>query len=309
MSRRLAGISTILAVLMSTMMVFAQGYGDELEAHRLAFISERDNNLEIYVAHIERGLLVNATRHRASDSNQQWSPDGEWMYFSSGRDENTDYLLNTTTWEIRALPQAIGDADSVYRAVWSPDSTRLAFRSNGTDISVSNTIVFNFLIYHLAGGTVERIDTLEGWEFGGTSNMLDATDNTRRIIVRDIHGFPRFADIRAEDFRENGLVEALTFQEGTLNISPDGTQIVYADDSIGDMEIYLTDGQADSEPRNLSDHPSADLFPVWSADGRYIAFVSHRDGNSEIYVVDVDSGDLTNISNHSRRDYFPVFAP
>ena len=38
----------------------------------------------------------------------------------------------------------------------------------------------------------------------------------------------------------------------------------------------------------LTEHDAADGRPAWSPDGRRIAFVSHRDGNLEIYVMNIE---------------------
>lgn len=38
----------------------------------------------------------------------------------------------------------------------------------------------------------------------------------------------------------------------------------------------------------LTTHPDSDTHPTWSPDGTKIAFVSNRDGNSELYVMNVD---------------------
>ena len=40
--------------------------------------------------------------------------------------------------------------------------------------------------------------------------------------------------------------------------------------------------------RNLTNHPNGDWHPAWSPDGKWITFISERDGNSEIYVMDAD---------------------
>jgi len=40
-----------------------------------------------------------------------------------------------------------------------------------------------------------------------------------------------------------------------------------------------------------------------------VAFVSNRDGNFEIYMVDIDGNNLTRLTNHSARDVLPVFSP
>ena len=40
-----------------------------------------------------------------------------------------------------------------------------------------------------------------------------------------------------------------------------------------------------------------------------IAFVSHRDGNTEIYVMDVDGGNQQRLTNHPHDDWFPSWSP
>jgi len=46
--------------------------------------------------------------------------------------------------------------------------------------------------------------------------------------------------------------------------------------------------------RNLTETDRVlDVDPVWSHDGRAIAFTSDRDGNSEIYVMNADAQDVT----------------
>ena len=43
-----------------------------------------------------------------------------------------------------------------------------------------------------------------------------------------------------------------------------------------------------SNVTQLTDNSFGDAIPAWSPDGSKIAFVSARDGDFEIYVMDVD---------------------
>jgi hypothetical protein len=47
----------------------------------------------------------------------------------------------------------------------------------------------------------------------------------------------------------------------------------------------------------LTNDPASDISPAWSPDGSKIAFVSYRDGNAEIYVMNADGSDETRITN------------
>jgi len=40
-----------------------------------------------------------------------------------------------------------------------------------------------------------------------------------------------------------------------------------------------------------------------------IAFQSYRDGNYEIYIVNIDGSELTNLTNNPAEDMSPVFSP
>ena len=48
--------------------------------------------------------------------------------------------------------------------------------------------------------------------------------------------------------------------------------------------------------------------PAWSPDGRKLAFVSRRDGNSEIYVINADGSEQENLTQHPARDSHPSWS-
>jgi dipeptidyl aminopeptidase/acylaminoacyl peptidase len=61
---------------------------------------------------------------------------------------------------------------------------------------------------------------------------------------------------------------------------------------------------------NLTNDPGYDHSDAWSPDGRKIAFVSDRQGNSEIFVMTADgSGSATNLTNNPGSDRFPHWSP
>ena len=64
-----------------------------------------------------------------------------------------------------------------------------------------------------------------------------------------------------------------------------------------------------SEVTKLTTNPADDYEPVWSPDGGKIAFVSNRDGNSEIYVMSTDGSGQTNLTNNTDEEGCPIWSP
>ncbi len=59
------------------------------------------------------------------------------------------------------------------------------------------------------------------------------------------------------------------------------------------------------EVHRLTDLPTDEKEAVWSPDGEQIAFVSHADGNPDVYTVNVTTGDVTQITDCSEDDHAP----
>ena len=73
------------------------------------------------------------------------------------------------------------------------------------------------------------------------------------------------------------------------SFSPDGSQILYAANHDGDLEIYVVAADG-SDQRQLTDNSGQDFFPSWSPDGQTIVFSSDRSGAVELYLMDADGG-------------------
>jgi hypothetical protein len=99
-------------------------------------------------------------------------------------------------------------------------------------------------------------------------------------------------------------------QDGSLTLetmprySPDSLSVVFAANvnAADPHDIFERDSSGNIV--NISDNPADDLHPVYSPDGRYIAYASNRDGGYNIYIYERGTGALYQLTT-GRNDYFP----
>lgn len=87
-------------------------------------------------------------------------------------------------------------------------------------------------------------------------------------------------------------------------ISPDGKSVAFTYKG----DVYRVPTQGGTAVR-LTFHPAHDFMPVWSPDGKKIAFASDRYGNFDVFVMDADGGDAQRITYHSGSEYPYSFTP
>ena len=78
------------------------------------------------------------------------------------------------------------------------------------------------------------------------------------------------------------------------SLSPDGSLIAFS--FKGDIYTVPTNG---GRALQITTHPSHDTRPVWSPDGKLLAFASDRMGSMDIYIVDKEGGVPKRLTTHS----------
>jgi len=114
------------------------------------------------------------------------------------------------------------------------------------------------------------------------------------------------------------LLETETFFEmesvGSPQISPDGKLILFTRgwvDKVNDQQrssIWITDIDG-KRIRELTHGNWRDYGPVWSPDGKKIAFLSERDTTTQIHVMWLDTGDVAQLTHIERAPGNLVWSP
>jgi tricorn protease len=90
----------------------------------------------------------------------------------------------------------------------------------------------------------------------------------------------------------------------TPDISPDGKLVTFS--YLGDIWVVETIG---GKARPVTVHRAHEIFPVFSPDGRSIAFSSNRHGSYSVYVIPVESGKPRQLTFDSANDLVTGWSP
>ncbi|MBX7224208.1 MAG: winged helix-turn-helix domain-containing protein [Blastocatellia bacterium] len=84
---------------------------------------------------------------------------------------------------------------------------------------------------------------------------------------------------------------ALEGEEKYPAFSPDGQQVAFAWDKsgLGNLDIYLMQ-VGGANPKQITDGPLPELRPVWSPDGKSLAFLRQHDTTTELIVRTLETG-------------------
>ncbi|MFC1976091.1 hypothetical protein ACFLXQ_06815 [Chloroflexota bacterium] len=258
---------------------------------RIAFMSERDGNLEVYMMNRDGSNPLNLTNHPSADGLPLHVAGQKRMAFVSDRDtQGLDlFLMNLDGSEITKISN-FADSSNLPLG-WSPDGKHLAVYSDRSGspevylIGIDDEEVINL-------SQVYNAIRFGDWSSGGERFILSSVLGSGiQLFITDLAG------------NEKLILTDGSYPADGPQWSPNGQKIAFMAISPGDgpIDIYVVDATG-GEPINLTQSPANDTFPRWSPDGAKIVFSSDRDGNPELYVMGADGSNPTNLTNNPAQD-------
>ena len=98
-------------------------------------------------------------------------------------------------------------------------------------------------------------------------------------------------------------------EDSGVSIDPTGRWMVFSStrhSESSDLYMQRVDGTSVTQ---LTSDPAEDAFPVFSPEGKRIAFCSTRSGSWQIYVMDLDGRNVVQVSTGRGQSIHPSFAP
>jgi dipeptidyl aminopeptidase/acylaminoacyl peptidase len=232
------------------------------------------------------------------DSSPSWSPDGKTLAFLSAREGNSEvYLLSMEGGEARKLTELSTGADLFH---WSPDGKTIAFtspvypdcpddacnakRDQEKEKSKVKARLYDHLLYR----------HWDHWSEGKRSHLFVEPADGSAVA----HDLTPGADYDVPPEERSG--------PGDFNFSPDSKEICYT--AVTDkVEATSTNGDlftvpvAGGESKRITTQPGFDGNPVYSPDGRYIAYHAQLTAGYEsdrwrVMLYDRQAGKSENLS-------------
>lgn len=236
------------------------------DGNEIAFLSETDTGFNVFVKNLDgSGRTVQRT-DKDVVFDLSYSPDGTTLCFNEGTESNCQILTTDAKRGYDCNQITYGATD--YSPMYSDDMTY---------------IFFSRLEQH--GTSVWSFDTRDMTLCRRSSGHYPCPIPGTKSFVCDRESSNGKREIWKIDY-ERGTEECIASGPGrftTPSVSPDGewvaftgeTAVPYGKGYYYNTDIYAcrTDG---SQLTQLTFHVCEDLCPVWSADGKYIYFISQR---------------------------------
>ncbi len=263
---------------------------------RIAFMSMRAGDYEIYAMNPDGSGLVRLTNSPGYDADPAFSPDMSKIAFTSFREGTYCcgiYLMNASD------GSGVARLTTGRAPTWSPDGSKIAFTRDGVggqdiwvmNVTGSGVIQLPKLLIPIQLTNTPGDDEQPAWSPDG-SKMAFASR-------RDCNQYVCFHEIYVMNASDGSGVVRLTADSAYAGYpawSPDGSKIAFSSNYAPPWNDQIYVMNADGSGRHLVAQTNTgfwDYDPTWSPDGTKIAFTSRRDandGNDEIYAMNASDG-------------------
>jgi TolB protein len=326
------GILVILIFLATGCQPIVEGQALP-EGAEIAFVSWRDQNVEIYK--MTPAGAVNLTQTTANEAFPVWSPDGSQLAF----------LVDESNQQHLALMDADGSnrhllAESVLALdeapVWAPDGQMIAFacvaeqRSSLCLVSVSGgwmqimpgewaslggiqwSPTDPIILFHAMSGNSRDIFAYTTYT-NRTRNLTNRSgqdhspawspDGRRIAMISDLNDHPGLYIMKIDGTYPRLLLEDTL--QNSLEWSPDGQFIAFSQAAVGETHLCVL--QVNSQVLHCTVKNGE--HPVWSPNSQNLVYESRSNNRSNLYLTDPNCNRPRRLTADSAGSFTPHWRP
>jgi TolB protein len=254
----------------------------------VSYQTNANGNIDIVSQNLETNAVEPIVESAGDDIHPAWDSSGSQLLYAAFDVDNFNIVIVQRG---STLPQRLSThpANDSYPA-WSPDKSRMAFVRDGTlQIMGSNG-------RDLISPVLEVIQVESpSWSPDGTQIVFSSVaDSARDIYTYNINSgsLRQLTNDGAEDLQPSW--------------SPDGNRIAFSSNRGGYYAIYILQlgvRQTTRQITNLGD----DSNPEFAPDGERLLFTSRFNGNKDIFVTNLQNGEIAAVTTSPAEEDFAVW--
>ncbi|MBX7046968.1 MAG: biopolymer transporter Tol [Ignavibacteria bacterium] len=272
---------------------------------RFAFISNRDDNFDIFIADINNGHIIDKIVKGETSVNFEelhiltpgltWSPDGRKIAVSvKAGSKDAIFIIDTESGDKDELPIHL---EGIFYVSWSPvNKDLLAFVGNNSKQS-------DIYLYNLKTGKLTTLtndvfsDATPTWSHDGQEIYF----NSDRGSYINPSSIPADFKMSNYDFDRSDLYkininsreitresDSKDYTESYVMFNPDGKKKLFVSDKNGISNLYVS--EADSTGKMVERPITNSINPIdqisLSRDGKKLLFVALNEGGYDIFSID-----------------------
>jgi len=266
------------------------------DGKRIAFTYKwtelKDNKYysNIYMAHLENGMVSPFTRGKHNDCYPLWSPGGKFIAFRTDRDKkNGLWLISSEGGEAYPL---MTDKGALGEYIWSSDEKFIFYTFRKKDPPAPEAHTSSDPDYkHKEDDEKRPYDIIEDIPYKTKSGAINPKDKFH-IYMMEI-----------ETGNKTQLTDA-NYHDGSLALSPDGKKLAFCSNRVENpvldyenIDIYVLDLET-KDLKKITHQWGGKSGLSWSDDGKFIFFTGHHaprgkggQADLKLYKIPSEGGD------------------
>jgi len=205
-------------------------------------------------------------------------------------------------------PLQVGAGLDVFPLAWSPDGSKLLYtQGNSYYVTIGNIAVSSLWVAPSVGG--DSVQLTDGSHID--HSPVWAPDGRHILFVSDRGGGCDIYQMAIENGSPVRLTTGLHVH--TLSRATDGARLAYSlltsRSNLWSIPIREDEAVSVHEATPVTAGNQIIETSAVSPDGKWLAFDSNRSGNSEIYKMPIEGGELQQLTNHPAPDFLPAWSP
>ena len=291
------------------------------DGETIVFASDRDGSYDIWEINLKNGRIERLTNHPDDAGYPHKSPNGERLIFTreikgqyseiiminNEDDDPSEMIIMRSEHEVYKRPTWANNSEGFSYISHSANAAKLSYvvdayslEAQRDEIILDDGDVFPFRpswseegIYYTADGQIKYLEVKQ--ETRRKIHSVDLGDMVSVPFKASIEAVTPNYTKKVRDFDSINSHQVRGI--GSMDVSSQNNDIIFT--ALGDMWLQHDDGMA----TNIESGGGQVNDPTWSRDGDYIAYVDEKDGQMDIWIRDMTTGEDRRLTNDINREY------